>query len=232
MCSQGLVVLVEDKEMVRLPRLGFLAAGTARTLSYLAAMNDARIVPAGAILVAGGRHHLEAQKALDALAIERREFASSDINAETVVTAIGKSDWEIVLFSGPPGAIIGPALLGTGRKFLHIHPGALPDYRGSTTIYYSLLERGSVAATALFLDDGIDTGPVLKEKTFAAPRDRRTIDVEFDAAIRGSVLQEVLAEIAADRLVPKTQDRVGGRTFYIIHPVLKHVAIGAGDTTD
>jgi methionyl-tRNA formyltransferase len=217
--------------MVRLPRLGFLAAGTARTLAYVAAMKDAGIVPAGAILVAGGRYDSEAKAALDALAIDRREFASSDINAEPVVTAIGNSAWDIVLFSGPPGAIVGPSLLGTGRKFLHIHPGALPDYRGSTTIYYSLLERGSVAATALFLDDGIDTGPVLKEKTFAAPRDRRTIDVEFDAAIRGSVLQEVLAEIAADRLVPKTQDRVG-RAFYIIHPVLKHVAIGAGDTTD
>ena len=218
--------------MVRLSRLGFLAAGTSRTLSYLAAMEDVGIFPAGAILVAGGRHHSETKEALDALAIDRREFASSDINAETIVTAIDNSDWDIVLFSGPPGAIVGPSLLGTGRKFLHIHPGALPDYRGSTTIYYSLLERGSVAATALFLDDGIDTGPVLKEKTFAAPKDRRTIDVEFDAAIRGSVLQEVLADIAADRLVPKTQDRVGGRTFYIIHPVLKHVAIRAGDTTD
>lgn len=218
--------------MVRLPRLGFLAAGTARTLSYLVAMKDAGIVPAGAILVAGGRHHSEAKGALDSLAIECRQFASSDINAEPVVTAIGNSAWDIVLFSGPPGAIVGPALLGTGRKFLHIHPGALPDYRGSTTIYYSLLERGSVAATALFLDDGIDTGPVLKEMRFAAPKDRRTIDVAFDAAIRGSVLQEVLAEIAADRLVAKAQDRVGGRTFYIIHPVLKHIAIGAGDTTD
>jgi methionyl-tRNA formyltransferase len=218
--------------MVRLPRLGFLAAGTARTLSYLAAMKAVEIFPAGAILVAGGRRHAEAKEALDALAIDRREFSSSDINAETVVAAIDNSDWDIVLFSGPPGAIVGPALFGTGRKFLHIHPGALPDYRGSTTIYYSLLERASVTATALFLDDGIDTGPVLKEKTFAAPKDRRTIDVEFDAAIRGSVLQEVLAELAAGRLVPKTQDRVGGRTFYIIHPVLKHIAIGAGDTTD
>lgn len=37
-----------------------------------------------------------------------------------------------------------PLLLSWAFPLLHIHSGWLPDYRGSTTSYYSLLERGTL----------------------------------------------------------------------------------------
>ena len=42
-------------------------------------------------------------------------------------------------------------ILDTGKKFLHIHGGYLPDYKGSTTNYYSLINENTIGASAIFL---------------------------------------------------------------------------------
>jgi methionyl-tRNA formyltransferase len=143
-----------------------------------------------------------------------------------VCAALGSLGQSIVIFCGPGGAIGRGPLFATGKRFLHMHPGRLPDYRGSTTIYYSLLSEGRIAVSALFLDPAIDAGPVVAVKEFEPPHDRTLIDHVFDPYIRAQLLVEVLEDYrATGGFAERPQSREEGNTFYIIHPVLKHLAI-------
>ena len=80
------------------------------------------------------------------------------------------------------------------EKFLHVHGGFLPDYKGSTTNYYSLLAEGSVGATAIFLTVEIDSGPILNRCKFPVPPDTLEIDHIYDSAARAKVLIQTLKE--------------------------------------
>jgi len=85
-------------------------------------------------------------------------------------------------------------LFATGKKFIHIHPGRLPDYRGSTTIYYSLLAENKVEAPRCCLMKTLNAGPVIGRAVFEPPADRRMIDGDYDPNIRASLLVSVLRD--------------------------------------
>ncbi|MCB0323726.1 MAG: hypothetical protein KDD69_09145 [Bdellovibrionales bacterium] len=150
---------------------------------------------------------------------------SSDPNSKASLARLMRRPESVVVYSGPGGTILGRQLLSCEKRFLHIHPGDLPEYRGSTTIYYSILEVGSCAATALFLSPEIDRGEILQRKSFELPSDARLIDYIYDPLIRSSLLVEVLESYVDSGNWNTEVQPEEGRTFYIIHPVLKHIAI-------
>lgn len=148
-------------------------------------------------------------------------------NSKEVVEAISELNQSIIIYSGSGGAILRKNILNIGKRFLHIHSGILPQYRGSTTLYYSLINEGTCGATALFLDEEIDTGPVVRKRYFQAPEERTLIDLYYDPFIRSELLIEVLRYYTENGDFPvESQESKDGETYFIIHPVLKHIAIG------
>lgn len=153
--------------------------------------------------------------------------ASNDINAPELFEAVGEASPRLVIYSGYGGQIIGPLLLGSGPRFLHVHSGWLPDYRGSTTLYYALLNGDLPAASALILDRTIDTGPVVARRHYPLPQAGMDVDRIYDSAIRADLLVRVMKQYARKgRFEQKAaQDVEQGTTYYVIHPVLKHLAM-------
>ena len=149
-----------------------------------------------------------------------------DINDPVVVEAIRKSSVSVFIYSGAGGVLLRKEVLNTGKHFLHVHGGYLPDYKGSTTNYYSLLVEKTMGASSLFLVEQIDSGPVLLRKKFPAPANRQAIDHIFDSGARAKVLVETLQNYLRDGdwKVDFSEDSEG-ETYYIIHPVLKHIAV-------
>lgn len=98
-------------------------------------------------------------------------------------------------------------------------------------MYYSLLADQAIVATAIELRPEIDTGPIILERAFEPPLDRRTIDLEFDPWMRGTVMADVLERYVEDGSLPLREQPAAGSTFYVIHPVLKHLAIMGGRLT-
>ena len=124
------------------------------------------------------------------------------------------------------GKILSKETLNLGKKFLHVHPGLLPAYKGSTTIYFSLLAEGFCGASAFIMDDEIDNGPTLMQRKFPPPVDRRNIDFFYDSFIRAELLTEVISNIESQNLAITSQSKdVVNRTYHIIHPILKSIAI-------
>jgi methionyl-tRNA formyltransferase len=154
-------------------------------------------------------------------------LATRDINAPETLEKVRSLAPQLIIFSGYGGQLVGAPLIALGIPLVHIHSGWLPDYRGSTTAYYSLLEEGRCAASAIILDTQIDTGPVLARKHYPAPARGTDIDRRYDSAIRADLLREVLSQYQAlGRLEIEMQQHLNeGNTYYVIHPLLKHLAL-------
>jgi methionyl-tRNA formyltransferase len=155
-----------------------------------------------------------------------RVFAS-DVNHPEVASKLSALAPSLVIFSGAGGQIVKPPLLELGAPFLHAHSGWLPRYRGSTTIYYSILEERDCAVSVLLLNREIDGGPILARRRYPLPPPGIDVDCLYDAAIRADLLVQVLSRCEACGTLPEPIDVAGEEagTYYVVHPVLKHLAL-------
>lgn len=159
------------------------------------------------------------------LKIPYRVVPTSDVNSTIVVDAVQTRPESYFIYSGPGGVILRKNLLDTGKQFLHVHPGRLPMFRGSTTLYYHILTEGRCAASALFLKEKIDTGPVLAVKEYPLPTRGTDLDYVYDPQIRAELLSETINNYLKDgHFTMLSQDIEKGETYFIIHPVLRHIA--------
>ncbi|NNE04381.1 MAG: hypothetical protein HKN15_01475 [Xanthomonadales bacterium] len=167
------------------------------------------------------------------LGFKVRTLEVDSINDAAVLSHVEALEADHLVYSGPPGALLGKALLATGKCFIHVHPGKLPAYRGSTTMYYSLLAENSLSATAMYLSPEIDCGELVAERSFRPPEDGSAMDNEFDPWMRASLLVEVLQRLVTEgHLAGRPQPQTNELPYYVIHPVLKHLTIlqtGSGE---
>ena len=154
--------------------------------------------------------------------IDFKEFSFVDINNHELKKYIDSISVDNLIFSG--GGILKDEILSSNVNFIHFHPGITPEYRGSTCFYYSILNQNHAGVTAFFMDKTLDTGDIIFQKKFEKPS-HPYLDEIFDPYIRSETLIEV---IKTNRLSSSNfikQDVTSGETYYIIHPVLKHISI-------
>lgn len=99
------------------------------------------------------------------------------------------------------GKILPEALLNIPKYgFINIHPSLLPRHRGPSPVAGSLLSGDETTGiTIIKLDDKMDHGPILAQQHVSiAPREHR------------SVLEERLANLGADLLVPTLDKYLAG----------------------
>lgn len=154
---------------------------------------------------------------------------AGSINAPEVAAWLTAQRPKLVVYSGFGGELVKDHILDAGGHLLHMHSGWLPDYRGSTTLYYSYLAEGRCGVSAILLDRSIDTGAIVGRRHYPPPPPGIDVDYLYDAAIRGNLLTFVLQHWADHGRLPEAipQDHSEGNTYYIIHPLLKHIALDA-----
>ena len=163
---------------------------------------------------------------LDESGVPYEVSTSRDINDPSVVEAMNRRAEPVFIYSGFGGVLLRNDVLATGKQFLHVHGGYLPEFKGSTTNYYSLIEENTLGASAIFLTKDIDGGPVLMRQKFPPPANRLEIDHIYDSAARAKVLVETLQNyLKCGNWEFELPANTGGETYYVIHPVLKHIAI-------
>ena len=217
--------------------VAMVAADTTRTKYYIEELIKNELLPHYILLLLNGNGRLlpgqkesRSENELINLLIDsgiKYDIASnSNINSDEVITTIANRAEQVFIFSGYGGVLLKEKILESGKKFLHIHGGYLPDYKGSTTNYYSLIDDNTIGASAIFLTKEIDCGPILLRKKFSPPKDRTEIDHSSDSEARAKVLIECLRKyVHSGSWEYELENNHGGEIFYIIHPVLKHLAI-------
>lgn len=182
-----------------LPHVVFVAARTHRSEAYARAMRDAGIVPEHVIMY-------------------------GPLTRPTTAK-LKRLKPRLIIFSGLPGEIVSDEFLAL-CPWLHIHGGWLPTYRGSTILYYSLLNEGRCGASAILLSSKLDEGVIVKRRHYPKPKKGEDTDYNYDNAMRADLLVRVLREYQRDGgfRKPMKNDSSQGMMYYIIHPVLKHKA--------
>lgn len=150
---------------------------------------------------------------------------SIDINSDLIFEKLRQRPEEVFIYSGFGGGILRQRILET-KRFLHVHGGYLPAYKGSTTNYFSLIQEGFCGTSTIFLEPEIDCGAILVRQKFDPPEDRQEMDFTYESAIRALTLTDTLKAFAKTGAWPDSGvTNAGGDTYYIIHPLLKHLAI-------
>lgn len=149
---------------------------------------------------------------------------NKDINSDQIKDIIQNLKQKYLIYSGYGGYILKPHLFCMGKEFVHIHAGILPKYRGSTTVYYCFLQEKLFGATAIFLSEGIDEGKIIAYETFGLPKEPVDIDYIYEPYMRSQVLMKVIdMYLSEGELTACEQSMKNAETYFIIHPVLKHI---------
>lgn len=224
-----------------------LASDTTRTKAYLHAMIQENMLPGMCVVYSDNifkmQEEVEQYKKdnhenkyfninkpvlsfLEEAGIPCAFVENKDINSEQMKSMIQSLEQKYIIYSGYGGYILKPHLFQLGKKYIHVHAGILPQYRGSTTAYYSFLQEKMFGATAIFLSEGIDEGEVIACETFDIPKEPVDIDYIYEPYMRSRVLIKVLKKYLSDGgLTSCRQSMEGAETYFIIHPVLKHIAM-------
>lgn len=151
---------------------------------------------------------------------------NKNINSEQMIEVIRTRREKYLIYSGYGGEILKKPLFQLQKKYIHVHAGMLPQYRGSTTFYYSYLQEKRVGATAIFLNEKIDCGEIITQRTFDLPQEMVNMDYIYEPYIRSRVLMDVLEQyIEQGGLTAVSQEKEKAEDYFIIHPVLKHIAL-------
>lgn len=169
--------------------------------------------------------HEPIMKTINMSGIEYEFLNTKDVNSECVKEALQRCEQKYIIYSGYGGAILKKHLFELGKRFIHVHAGALPEYRGSTTAYYSMIDKGYISATAIFMNENLDDGDVISTADFEMPESEVDIDYIYEPYTRAQVLVNALQEYRkCGEFSTKEQQKENAETYYIIHPVLKHIA--------
>ena len=154
--------------------------------------------------------------------LEFKEFNFVDINHADLNQYLKESKTDFFIFTG--GGILKREILNSGPKFIHLHSGIVPNYRGSTCFYYSIINEDKCGVTAYIMNEDLDNGPIIFQRNFQKPN-HLFIDEVYDSHIRSETLLDVLKNHMLEKGSLKEQNPLEGQTYFIIHPVLKHIAI-------
>lgn len=138
------------------------------------------------------------------------------------------------------GGIVPASLLGRpGVRILHVHPGIVPEVRGSDCLLWSARARKRLGASCFYMSAGIDEGAVIGQSENELPRlpslapllaggrepeAYRALLFAVDPHFRARLLVDVLRESAgADlRALPATGQAGAARPAYLwMHPRLR-----------
>jgi methionyl-tRNA formyltransferase len=169
----------------------------------------------------------------------RKNFANYAKNFEKLIVNdysdlkvhLIKERHNAILYAG--GGIVPEGILNIdGLKIIHIHPGVVPEVKGSDGFFWSMLVNGKIGMSCFYMNKGIDTGEIIKTKEYDIPKISthksdslyKAILYSLDPHFRADVLIDVLNENYSKDLkfiAATKQDPEDGRTFFAMHTKLR-----------
>lgn len=231
--------------MSHLKGLVLLCAHSARSTSYVQALDHAGLSPEAVILYGEPSSPPQSQRDLSPRALpwfcpdlsisaeqsilkagwEPIRVKNRELDSETLQNTLADLAPELLVYSGYGGQLV-PECLLKQISFLHIHSGMLPRYRGSTTLYHEVLEHSECAASAILLTPTIDAGPVIATRSYPMPPVGMDVDYLYDNIIRADLLLDILNYWHQKRQLPPPIPQSSLMPpYFIIHPLLKHLAL-------
>jgi methionyl-tRNA formyltransferase len=89
-----------------------------------------------------------------------------------------------------------------------------------------MINQKKCGASAIFLNEKIDEGDILASGEFPTPSDGTDIDYVYEPWTRAMVLLKAIEHYVSHGDFKTVKQNIEGEnTYFIIHPVLKHIAL-------
>ena len=93
-----------------------------------------------------------------------RTIRKIDANEESFISYLTQEDIDIVVLAWWPAIIKSEAIRSVNVGWVNMHPSLLPYGRGKHGYFWSIVEDTPFGVSIHFIDEGIDTGPILFQK--------------------------------------------------------------------
>lgn len=146
--------------------------------------------------------------------------------------AMRASGAEVFLYCS--GGKVPEAIFDEGFRILHIHPGVVPDVRGSDGLLWSIVARQKPGASCFYMDAGIDTGRLIMTAEFPLPHwEGPSVDPDilynaliycYDPHLRAALLIDVLngPGLSGDLAnLPATRQTHLGGHYFTMHRAIR-----------
>ena len=109
-------------------------------------------------------------------------FQPEDVNNQFFIDKIKKLKADICILAGY-GKIIKKSFISiTKNGCINLHAGKLPNYRGSSPMNWALINgEGNYSLSIIKVDEGVDTGPILIEKSILIEENQTILDLHKTA---------------------------------------------------
>ena len=150
-----------------------IVSNTSRSYQYLKCLKKNNFFPKNIIYLNDGlKNSISKKLKLKKFFFKKiiiNEFNSNYINAE-VSKFILSLKIKFIIYSGYPGVIEKNKKVLKAKHLIHSHSGKIPNYKGSTTIYYSILNEKKIYCSTIILNENLDDGKILLIKEYPIPK--------------------------------------------------------------
>lgn len=163
-------------------------------------------------------------------------FLYDDLEDKQLYQYLSELSEGAILYTG--GGMVPTSLLNLRHlRYIHVHPGYLPDIRGADCTLWSTLSLGHTSASCFYMSVGIDTGDIIHSCWL--PKLSFDIDIEdvnfqsiyrivysfIDPWVRAFNLREVLYKHSSFGNLDSTPQSIDrGVTFHFMHEKLRQAA--------
>ncbi|MFM1993408.1 MAG: hypothetical protein RL537_97 [Actinomycetota bacterium] len=150
----------------------------------------ARVRAVGADRPAAGLEHAELF-GISTFVLEPAKFSSKEQWADLLIHSIQYHKPDLVVLAGFMRVLPPSVVRAFSGRIINIHPSLLPAFPGAHAVRDTLAAGVNVTgATVHFVDEGVDTGPVIRQREISIP-----------AGISEAQLHEMIKEVEREQLV-------------------------------
>lgn len=182
-----------------------LISGSGSNLRALLEACDSPLYPAkvravGADRPAAGLEHAELF-GVSTFVLEPGKFSSKEQWADLLLHSIQYHKPDLVVLAGFMRILPPSVVRGLEGKIINIHPSLLPAFPGAHAVRDALAAGATITgATVHLVDEGVDTGPVLRQKEIAIP-----------GGVSEAELHSMIKEVEKSQLVEVVRDIAEGK---------------------
>lgn len=206
-------------------KFAILASVSDRTFTYLSIFENANLNPKQIILY-GDDQNSNLCKKIKKKFINIKFIKSKIASNKKTKKLLSSIKIDFIIYIGFPGEILKIKFFDSLKiKFLHSHTGLLPHYKGSTTIYYSILSLGKIYCSTFIMSETIDDGEIILIKEYPFPKNEITIEKDYDNEIRAKNLVCLIKGEVCKKIQSKVKGNKYKNYYYIAHPVLRNLTL-------
>ena len=136
-------------------KFGLIISNTQRSKVYLAELLKNNLKPKLIILLIDKKNQNINFNLNKLKKLNFTQFKTNNIDNTKVANYLLRSKIKNFVYSGYPGKIIKNKFLLKNKNLIHSHSGKLPNYKGSTTIYYSVLNENKIFCSTFIMNSSL-----------------------------------------------------------------------------